>query len=181
MGTPLSGVRSTSASKGKAKTWANEYEKLGVAIMNHVKRTDARDDGDFIVKDQVNMQENAMRGDATLVVSGEAREAFSLPELVINDTVTSTYGYDGVDLGDPITVEYERLRAWRDGAKNYRTAFLSKEFLEKRGLHHAGPGVYTSFLSKKSPSAASEYQPTTLEVTEPFCSALFIFTQRPRH
>jgi hypothetical protein len=112
MSTPLSGVRSSSASKGKApKTWGNEYEKLGVALMNHVKQCDAKDDGDFIVKEEIAKLENAIRGSATLVVSERARDAFGLPELVINETVTNTYGYPDIELGDPITVEYEKTRS----------------------------------------------------------------------
>ena len=54
------GARSSSASKGKVKIWGNEYEKLGVAIMNHVKHCDAQDDGDFIVKDEISKLENAI-------------------------------------------------------------------------------------------------------------------------
>ena len=92
--TPPSGARSSSASKGKVKTWGNEYEKLGVAMMSHIKRCDAQDDGDFIVKDEISKLrlENAMRGKATHVVGTKARSAFNLPRLVINDTITQTYG-----------------------------------------------------------------------------------------
>ena len=107
MSTPLSGARSSSASKGKVKTWGNEYEKLGVAMMSHIKRCDAKDDGDFIVKEEASKLENAMRGHATHVVGAKARSAFNLPQLVINDTITQTWGYPGIALGDPITVEYE--------------------------------------------------------------------------
>jgi hypothetical protein len=54
---------------------------------------------------------------------------------------------------------------------------LSKEYLEHRNLHHAGAGVYASFLSRKIPSGTvSEYTSATLEVTEPLNSALLIFT-----
>ena len=49
MNTPLSGARSSSASKGKVKTWGNEYEKLGVAMMSHIKRCEAKGDGDFML------------------------------------------------------------------------------------------------------------------------------------
>jgi hypothetical protein len=52
MSTPLGGARSSSASKGKVKTWVNEYEKLGVAMTNHVRRCSAEDAGTFIVKDE---------------------------------------------------------------------------------------------------------------------------------
>ena len=126
---PPGGARSSSASKGKVKIWGNEYEKLGVAIMNHVKRCDAQDDEDFIVKDEIGKLENAIRGKATHVVGKKASSAFNLPELVINDTITNTYGYPGINLGDLVTLEYERLRAWREG-DNLRTVFFSKEFLE---------------------------------------------------
>jgi hypothetical protein len=122
------------------------------------------------------MLENAMRGCATHVVSKRARSAFGLPALVINDTVTQTWGYPGIELGDPITVEYEGVRAWRED-DDPRIVFMSKEFLENRTLHHAGAGVFTSFLSKKSATATvSEYASATLEVTEPLHSALLIFT-----
>ena len=176
MSTPLGGARSSSASKGKVKTWVNEYEKLGVAMTNHVRRCSAEDAGTFIVKDEIGMLENAMRGCATHVVSERARSAFGLPALVINDMVTQTWGYPGIEPGDPITVEYEGVRAWREDG-DPRIVFMSKEFLENRTLNHAGAGVFTSFLSKKSATATvSEYAPATLEVTEPLNSALLIFT-----
>ena len=69
----MGGARSSSASKGKVKTWVNEYEKLGVAMTNHVRRCSAEDAGTFIVKDEIGMLENAMRGCATHVVSKRAR------------------------------------------------------------------------------------------------------------
>jgi hypothetical protein len=33
---------------------------------------------------------------------------------VINETITNTYGYPGINLGDLVTLEYERIRAWRE-------------------------------------------------------------------
>ena len=68
MSTPLGGSSSfleRFSSKGKVKTWVNEYEKLGVAITNHVRRCSAEDAGTFTVKDEIGMLENAMRGCAT--------------------------------------------------------------------------------------------------------------------
>ena len=165
MGTPLGGSRSTSATKGKMKNWGNEYEKLGVAMTNYVRHGSAKDNGDFIVKDEISRLESAIRGRAALVVSAEARAAFGLPGLVINETVTQNWGYPGIELGDPVTMEYERLRASR-ADDDPRIVFLSKEFLEDKKLHHAGAGVYTSYLSKKSATATvSEYASATLEVT----------------
>ena len=90
MGTPLSGSRTTSATKGKMKNWGNEYEKLGVAMTNYVKHSSAKDNGDFIVKDEIIKLESAIRGHAALIVSAEARAAFGLPALVINETITQT-------------------------------------------------------------------------------------------
>ena len=176
MGTPLSGGRSSSTTKGKVKNWGNEYERLGVALMKYVNHSGAKDDGTFIVKDEIIALESAIRGHAALIVSAEARAAFGLPALVINEKITETWGYPGITPGDPVTMEYEKLRAARVDEEP-RTIFLSKEFLEKNGRHHAGAGTYTPFLPKKTTTAAaSEYTPATLIVTEPLSSALFVHT-----
>ena len=64
---------------------------------------------------------------------------------MINETITQNWGYPGIEHGDPVTMEYESLRAAR-ADEDPRTVFLSKEFLENNKLHHAGAGVYTSYL-----------------------------------
>ena len=80
-----------SAMKGKIKNWGNEYERLGVALMKYVNHSGAKDDGTFIVKDEIITLESAIRGHAALTVSAEARSAFGLPALVINETITQTW------------------------------------------------------------------------------------------
>ena len=155
----------------------NEYYRIGMALLTHMKESNAGLAKTAAGKANLDVMDKALRGTdqedlQSFELSPKEGEAWGLPQgIVINGTIKDDFGYPGI-VHNYHTPEYERMYAKRKYLKRSqeRIVFLSKDFLETEHCFHVSTSAYTLFLD-----ANKKYIPdVTLSFSSVYSSCIIV-------